>query len=70
MWQISYPPPPPENGVSQGNYFLPKSHKFVVFKKNSESASFGLFGNPTPLQKQLWQPKEQDSFKWFFVVVR
>ena len=23
----------PANGVSQGNYFLPKSHKLAVFKK-------------------------------------
>ena len=28
MWQISYPP---ANGASQGNYFLPKSHKKTVF---------------------------------------
>ena len=30
MWQISYPP---ANGASQGNYFLPKSHKLFLKKK-------------------------------------
>ena len=31
MWLISYPP---ANGESQGNYFLPKSHKLAVFEEN------------------------------------
>ena len=30
--QISYPP---VNGASQGNYFLPKSHKLAVFEKKA-----------------------------------
>ena len=48
MWQISYPPLP-ANGASQGDYFLPKSHKLAVLRKNS-------------LQKQLWQPNLQTFF--------
>ena len=38
------------NGASQGNYFLPKSHKFAFLKKKS-------------LQEHLWQPKLQT---WLF----
>ena len=30
MWQISFPL---AHGASQGNYFLPKSYKLVVLKK-------------------------------------
>ena len=36
MWQISYPP---ANGASQGNYFLPKSHKLAVFEEKTALAA-------------------------------
>ena len=42
---------PPANGVSQGNYFLPKSLKLAVFEEKMS------------LQKQLWQPKVQTFFQ-------
>ena len=47
MWEISYPP---ANGVSQDNYFLPKSHKLAVFEAKMS------------LQKQLCQPKLQTLY--------
>ena len=44
---------PPANGVSKGNYFLPKSHKLTVFEEK------------TGYQKQLWQPNVQTFFSPF-----
>ena len=44
---------PLANEASQGNYFLPKSHKLAVFEEK------------TGLQKQLWQPKLQTFFKCY-----
>ena len=32
---------PPANGASQGNYFLPKSHKSAVFEKQAYKNSSG-----------------------------
>ena len=39
MWQISYPP---ANGASQGNYFLPKSHKFAVSEEKNRLTKTAL----------------------------
>ena len=52
MGQFSYPP---ANGVSQGNYLLPKSHKLAVFDEK------------TGIQKQLWEPELQTFFQIVFV---
>ena len=39
---------PPANGASQGNYFLPKSHKLAVFEEKTalaaKPANFSLIG--------------------------
>ena len=40
MWQISYPP---VNKASQGNYFLPKSHKLAVFEEKTCKLFFNGF---------------------------
>ena len=45
--QILYPP---TNKASQGNYFLPKSHKLAGFVEKEG------------LQKQLWQPNRQTNY--------
>ena len=45
---------PPANWEGQGNYFLPKSHKYAGFEEK------------TGLQKQLWQPKLQTFFQMVF----
>ena len=46
---------PPANGTSQGNYFLPKSHKLAVLEEKNK--------------KQLWQLKVQAFFNgfWFWL---
>ena len=44
----------PAYGVSQGNYFLPKSHELAAFEEK------------TSLQKQLWQPNVQAFFQLVF----
>ena len=49
---------PPANGASQGNYFLPKSHKLAVFEEKKNG-----------LPKQLWQKKLQTFSNgiWFWL---
>ena len=49
MWQVSYPP---ANGASQGNYFLPKSHKTALAAK-VESFFLMVFGQRSNFSPEI-----------------